>query len=59
MPVILTTQEAETGRIIVQGRPRQKVQKIPSQPMAKCDGMHPVSHLGREALTGGCPEHAK
>jgi hypothetical protein len=31
MPGIPATQEAEIGRIGVQGQPRQKVRKIPSQ----------------------------
>jgi hypothetical protein len=33
-PIFLATWEAETGRIAVQGHPRQKVHKTISQPMA-------------------------
>jgi hypothetical protein len=33
MPVILATWEAEIGRIVVLGQPRQKVGKAPTQPI--------------------------
>jgi hypothetical protein len=36
VPVILSTWEVEILRIMVQGQPRQKVLKNPSQPMPGC-----------------------
>jgi hypothetical protein len=40
LPVILTTWEAEIGRIIVQGQPRQKVCKTPFKPIAGHSSIH-------------------
>jgi hypothetical protein len=37
-PIILATWEVEIGRIMIQGQPRQKVSKTPSQPMTGYGG---------------------
>jgi hypothetical protein len=48
--IILAIQEAEIGKIVFLGQPRQKVWEIPSQPMAGLGGtVHLSSQLGREA----------
>jgi hypothetical protein len=44
--------ETEIGRITVQEQPRQKVHEMPSQPMARCGGMHLPSQLCKEAEIG-------
>jgi hypothetical protein len=49
-PVILATWETEIRKITVQGQPRQKVCKTPSQPIAGNDGACLSSQRCREAL---------
>jgi hypothetical protein len=49
IPIILATQEAEIGRIVVQGQPRQKVHKAPSHPIKAGHGATCLSsHLCRK-----------
>jgi hypothetical protein len=48
-PIILATWETERVTITIQGQLRQKVQAIPSQPMAGCNGWcawHPRATWG-------------
>jgi hypothetical protein len=45
-PIILATWEAEIGRIIVGGQPRQKVNETPSQLGTVVHTCHP-SHIGK------------
>jgi hypothetical protein len=55
-PVILVTQEVETGRTTVQGQTRKKVHKTPSQPIkAECGGIHLSSQLHRNHKQDGGP----
>jgi hypothetical protein len=53
-PVILAPQEAEMGKIIVQGQPRQKVWETPSQPIKSWPWWHmPVIPAMKEMSIGG------
>jgi hypothetical protein len=46
------TQEAEIGRILVQGQPRPKVSKIPSQPISQVGWHMSVVPATWEAIGG-------
>jgi hypothetical protein len=52
MSIILATWEAEIGTTVVQGYSRQKVNKIPSQPISEQAGMCLSSHGTWEVETG-------
>jgi hypothetical protein len=41
MPIILATREAEIGRMVVRGQPKQKVHESPSQTIAGYSDMCP------------------
>jgi hypothetical protein len=56
MPVILATGQAEIGRIIVQGHPRQIFHKTPSHPMAGSSVVCLSSQLcGKHEQEDHCP----
>jgi hypothetical protein len=48
MPVSLVTWEAEIGRILVAGQPRQKVSETLVQPITRCGGVHLSSQVHRK-----------
>jgi hypothetical protein len=49
MLVIPTTWKVEIKKIMVGGQSRQKVRGTPSQPIAGCGSMYPLSQIIREA----------
>jgi hypothetical protein len=53
LPIILATQEAKIGRVAIPGKPRQKVYKTVSQPMAGHNSVHLLSQLHRRLRSGG------
>jgi hypothetical protein len=50
IPVVSATGEAEIRRIVVQGHPRQKVSKTPSQPTSQLWWFTPVIPAMRETV---------
>jgi hypothetical protein len=44
MPILLATLEAEIGRIVIQGQPREIVSRTPSQPIKKLSIVACTSH---------------
>jgi hypothetical protein len=52
MAIILATQEAEIGRFMVQGQPRQKVSKTPPQPTSQAWWCMPLIPAIQETQIG-------